>query len=948
MGLSLRNITKKVADVIGGVERQVNPFDNGRTFSQKTPVNNYSVGQQIVRSTPVQSIYHSQPSDFLRMAAAKVTNNPAAFNNANLEKEQIFHNWASAITNPNIHDKNTIKAASSAIFSTVAPGEARAGVLPRVAAVAKPTVTKVSAADLAARSTTGVLNKIDPRLADMVRQRREIAETGAAQAKSKLKITNSLNKDEQTNLARVMKGTEKPVNDNVKAAAAEARKVLNTAYYRAKNVGVPVAKYRQNFYPQILNPKAFQEGNKFFDSQVNHLVTSGQAKTPAEAVGLLRNYKNSRTVSPYGNLTKSRSLDLTGYAENNAALHQYLDKAYATIAHHKVMGPEDKILNKVFDEVRQNGGDIEQAIKSYRQASGLERGSDAVNKAANIATNFQGATKLGLSTIGNFTQKANTAIAGGVGREVKAAAGQFTKENKDFIAKTGVKDEQLAHEALFGEQGVTSKIRHITAPGFENVEKSNRAEAALVGRDLANNLAQKAMKGDTNAAMKLQRDFGITNVGKRGLTQDQQIAAARRFVERTQFRTGPQDLPGWASTPVGRVVTQFKRYPYKQAQFLKREVLDEAARGNVMPLVRTAAIGAPLGVGAGVIGDKVRGANYNQSTPEKVLNIANDATGASLVTSLAQGLYPSSKDSNGYIAKTAKTLTGPTGSDAIKGAQAGFDATKGKTETAARFGLSHVPVVGTPAANRIFPGGTSATPASPGKPGQNLTIDQMNALAKTEEADFKKKMKPNDYGLTQLSNGKYIYQVGNESHTTDNLKEARKAIAEDSLKKSGDQIKIIGDTVYYKDSAGDVKSQPKALYDWNQADSKNKLEMDRAIAAGDTGKWLGLAQKEYDALEAKKKFYNPATEQDKIDDIELQQENLLQKAAKYAAKGVGGSGGGSGRKSVGSAYEYAVSPTAGVAAARPKITVRKPSGGSGHVVARRATKPKVTLKKSQV
>lgn len=37
MGLSLRNIGKKIEQVAGGVQRQVNPFDNGATYSNPTP-----------------------------------------------------------------------------------------------------------------------------------------------------------------------------------------------------------------------------------------------------------------------------------------------------------------------------------------------------------------------------------------------------------------------------------------------------------------------------------------------------------------------------------------------------------------------------------------------------------------------------------------------------------------------------------------------------------------------------------------------------------------------------------------------------------------------------------------------------------------------------------------------------------------------------------------------
>lgn len=590
----------------------------------------------------------------------------------------------------------------------------------------------VSAVDKIARSTTGVLNKIDPRLGEMVHRRRELAETSAAMAKSQLQVTNTLKKSEQTNLARVLKGTERPISSRVLEAAVESRSVLNNIYKQGKAAGVDIPAYRKNYFPQIHNPKTFEKGSQQYNDAVDHLINTKQANGPAEAIRLLRSVRNQKTLSPYGNLSKSRKVDLPGYAENRAALHQYITRSYATIAHHQVMGVKDANLNKVLADVRKNGGDYEAAIKAYRQASGLERGSDAGERASRIATNFQGATKLGMSSVGNATQTSNTAIVGGVGRTAKNMVKQFTKTEKDFLARTGVKDEQVSHEALFGEQGVSGKIRNITAPGFEHVEKFNRSVAALTGRDQAVTLAKKAAKGDVKAATKLRDEFGIADYSKDGLSEANQIKAARAFVERTQFRTGQQDLPAWASTPAGRVVSQFKRYPYKQTQFIKREVIDQARKGNLAPTVRLAALGAPVALGANAAQDKLRGNNFQPTGIEKAVDMATTATGSDLVGGLARSLYPSSKDSNAYISKVGKAITGPTGSDSIKAIQGSFEAAKGNSKNLERFGLSHIPVVGVPTSNRVLPYPAKGTSTASTKTSGNKDI--INAAFGTPEA----------------------------------------------------------------------------------------------------------------------------------------------------------------------------------------------------------------------
>ena len=67
--------------------------------------------------------------------------------------------------------------------------------------------------------------------------------------------------------------------------------------------------------------------------------------------------------------------------------------------------------------------------------------------------------------------------------------------------------------------------------------------------------------------------------------------------------------------------------------------------------------------------------------------------------------------------------------------------------------------------------------------------------------------------------------------------------------------------------------------------SGRKLGMDRAVAKNDVNSYVKLAQQEYDGLEKLKGQYDPDTEQDKIDDLTLKQENLRDKVNGYIEKG---------------------------------------------------------------
>jgi hypothetical protein len=156
---------------------------------------------------------------------------------------------------------------------------------------------------------------------------------------------------------------------------------------------------------------------------------------------------------------------------------------------------------------------------------------------------------------------------------------------------------------------------------------------------------------------------------------------------------------------------------------------------------------------------------------------------------------------------------------------------------------------------------------------------------------------------------------------------ANEKVAVEKFKNSSDKTKLIGSTYYFKTKDGTVSSMPKVEYDFNIANSKLSLDMDRAQAGDDINTWMGLAEKQYNALESKKQLYDPGTESDKIDAITLQQENLMQKVQKYQEYGGFKKGSGGAGRSL------------------PRIDVGIPSNLTGQVVSNSSySAPKVALK----
>jgi len=206
-----------------------------------------------------------------------------------------------------------------------------------------------------------------------------------------------------------------------------------------------------------------------------------------------------------------------------------------------------------------------------------------------------------------------------------------------------------------------------------------------------------------------------------------------------------------------------------------------------------------------------------------------------------------------------------------------------------------------------------------------------------------KEIEAKDSGSTTLPSGKIVAKVGDSYKTFKDQKSADIATAKDEFSNSDEKSRVVGDTFLYKSSDGSVKSKPKIMYDFEQADAKLNLEMDRAFEAKDLSKWSELAQQKYDALETKKTLYNSGVEQDEIDKITLAQENLMDKAAKYATKGFGGSGGGGSNKV--SLKSYLQGPKQ-VATLKGSTSLSKTVKSGARV--RSIVRPKVTMRKSKV
>ncbi len=297
--------------------------------------------------------------------------------------------------------------------------------------------------------------------------------------------------------------------------------------------------------------------------------------------------------------------------------------------------------------------------------------------------------------------------------------------------------------------GWSGSIGNIGSPGFNEVEKFNRTLAAWVGKSYAEELAQQVAKGGkgslgaTKALEKMGLD--VKAIAARGgqLTEEEQIRAARNIVERTQFKVDPQDLPGWASSPWGKMVMQFKTFAYNQTAFMAREVITPAMQGDITPLARFLLIGMPIGMAVSEARNLARWRPSEEDPTKRMSQYFQAVGGFGIASDIITGLFPQNSqylDPNRATTMALGTLGGPTISTAMDAYGSLTNAIQGKPENIERFALKQIPLVGPTIKNIVLPykpGGRAGTPKNSRKALENY-LNKMSKIGTPKTSPVEK------------------------------------------------------------------------------------------------------------------------------------------------------------------------------------------------------------------
>ena len=684
----------------------------------------------------------------------------------------------------------------------------------------------------------------------------------------------------------VVQGLARPRSAKVAQAVNEWRRVsprIRQDFIRASGEDIGDI---TNFYPRMVKSEFLKPNSVGYNAAVKHLIDSGQVNTPGEAVAAL-DFVRKATVrgDVLGSFKFSRQFDLPPemYDISTDALSRYLQGAADSVAGAKVFGMDKTGRMPVADDliarIAARGGDAQQVKTTFEQAMGQVRYGERAAKVSNVVRGVNVATKLGLGAITNSAQVVNGIIKNGYIDSLKGLGFLATKAGRQYARDTGAFTFKLIND-LREASGIVTKGAKIGAPFFNSVEKFNRYFSATGGKFHAERLARRVNKSServAQAALRDLREMGVTGpIGKR-LTDKQLLQAGRGVSDITQFVVAPQTLPGWASTPWGKLIAQYQTFSYKQTGFVNNQILKPLTKGDAMPLLRLLSV-LPVGYGIYQLKDLIRLKDDNNDTAtDKIIktwrSVGGLGTPMDIGLNIKDAFKYSGSPSEFALSATTRNL-GPTVGSGLDILKAGYSATQGKYQPAAKLGIRQLPVIGPTIANKAFGSPTAGTLREFNP--DTATPEQKTAQAKVEVEALKKN---SGYSLQKLSNGKYAYTLDGEVKQTSDLNKARQTIAKDAFDKSGANIKIVGDTVLRRTAGGTITSTPKIEYDY----SLGTARLAQQKRAGDVEGYLKTAQAQLQNLD--RQLQDPAI--DELDAIALQNraDTLMDNIAKFSSYG---------------------------------------------------------------
>jgi soluble cytochrome b562/ribosomal protein S18 len=453
------------------------------------------------------------------------------------------------------------------------------------------------------------------------------------------KIIKKLKETERTNLVDVLEAKAEPISPAVEKAATFARGALKSIANKAEFVGLKIKnpitgekipwQPRSNFFPHMFK----EEFSHYAKSETGkaEIKASIKERMPgATDAEVQKRYDDIMTAARtrYGHLEMARVFDRPDYLKDPRVLQKYITDSYRRLHIAAKFGPEMEKGETLLSKIGQKYGDsAESFAREYMQrATDTEEGGNiAFKNFSRTMRNLHAGTKLGQAVIANSSQSVFTAVYAGPWRTVKGAAAAMTKDGRAFgnqILNDSVLDFLKEGDAYYGRSGAAGKFADTVMKytGFTTVEKMNRIVAANTGKYLARDMFEKLDAHPESKKYRAGLEKLRVNVDKAleegKLSETDELRAGQSVVNKTQFQVDVTELPLAWSTDAGRLITQFKSFQFKAGQFVKDEIVKQAARGNIKPLLIAAILFPAAGFAVMNAKDAIRFGDQREEEPD--------------------------------------------------------------------------------------------------------------------------------------------------------------------------------------------------------------------------------------------------------------------------------------------------------------------------------------------
>ena len=351
----------------------------------------------------------------------------------------------------------------------------------------------------------------------------------------------------------------------------------------------------------------------------------GLSKEQAQAKAWmeLRDTVYKQRYSIQGNLEKSRKAELPDFMYERDArivLSKYATDVAKRVAYVEFFGDKGQVIeNRInaLKNIRNKTTDPKKRTIIAKEIKWLDQMFDSFTnlievdptknwgdpRARNFFKNlvdFEVGTKIGLgyATIPNITQTGiSTAVKAGFWNTFKGAVKLSLPTEKGKKYRKLVRESGITNLSVFQmlaglepSASIMGRFANLTTKisGFQAINKANQYLAAAAGKEYIGTLmkARESKIGwRRNWAEKSLRDLDLDHRAAKQ-TERQTLEAMYRFSRDAQLQRNVLNDPLFFNDPRFRPFILFKRFGYKQFNWIRENMAQELARGNVLPLLR--------------------------------------------------------------------------------------------------------------------------------------------------------------------------------------------------------------------------------------------------------------------------------------------------------------------------------------------------------------------------